>query len=373
MSIRGVAGALAVAAALCARTASASDGVTEINAARAAAGGVTPGDIAGFPVTLSAPGSYRLTGDLVVPDENTTAIAITAPNVTLDLGGFAISGPTSCAAFACAPTGVGVGVIGSADGSTVRNGRVTGMGLHGISLLARARVEDVDVGSNGGSGISVTQGSVRRSSAIGNGDNGFNLAEGSLEDSAAIGNATLGAALGANASYARNTLTGNASTSVLGGHATAGNVCSDRACSVSGARRFYLSPVPVDGANASTACTTGFHMASLWEVHDPSALFYDPVNGQTAGDAGQGPPSGYVAAGGGFFGAPGWIRTGYSNFSVGIAGLANCSGWSTASPMLYGSAVVLDAGWEAAAFRVSPWQTQRMSCNSPIAVWCVED
>ena len=43
------------------------DGVIEINQARALAGGVTPGDTAGFPVSLNDSGSYRLTSDLVPP------------------------------------------------------------------------------------------------------------------------------------------------------------------------------------------------------------------------------------------------------------------------------------------------------------------
>ena len=41
----------------------AADGVIEINQARAKAGGVTPGDTPLFPVTISQPGSYRLTGN----------------------------------------------------------------------------------------------------------------------------------------------------------------------------------------------------------------------------------------------------------------------------------------------------------------------
>jgi len=40
------------------------DGVIEINQAKAKAGAVTAGDTPGFPVTISAAGSYRLTGDL---------------------------------------------------------------------------------------------------------------------------------------------------------------------------------------------------------------------------------------------------------------------------------------------------------------------
>ena len=45
----------------------ASDGVIEINQARALQGGVTEGDTPGFPVTISQSGSYRLTGNLTVP------------------------------------------------------------------------------------------------------------------------------------------------------------------------------------------------------------------------------------------------------------------------------------------------------------------
>src|SRR5438128_5729077 len=66
------------------------DGVVLIDQNRALAGSVTFGDAPGFPVTLSQPGSYRLSGNLTVPDANTTAIEVTANNVTIDLNGFSI-------------------------------------------------------------------------------------------------------------------------------------------------------------------------------------------------------------------------------------------------------------------------------------------
>src|SRR5438477_1054895 len=72
------------------------DGVLLIDQNRALAGNVTPGDTPGFPVTISQSGSYRLSGSLTVPDMNTTAIQITADNVTLDLNGFSIIGPVAC-------------------------------------------------------------------------------------------------------------------------------------------------------------------------------------------------------------------------------------------------------------------------------------
>ena len=85
--------AIAVGA-LTAGPVSATDGVIEINQARALAGGVTAGDTAGFPVLIDSAGSYRLTGNLVAPTD-TTGIIVSAADVTLDLNGFSISGSGS--------------------------------------------------------------------------------------------------------------------------------------------------------------------------------------------------------------------------------------------------------------------------------------
>ncbi len=76
----------------------AADGLIQINHARALAGGVTAGDTAGYPVTLSESGSYLLTGNLTAPNQNTTILAETAERVSIDLNGFAIVGATVCAA-----------------------------------------------------------------------------------------------------------------------------------------------------------------------------------------------------------------------------------------------------------------------------------
>jgi hypothetical protein len=84
MDVRAAASSLFLLAILCAR-AHAVDGVIAINQARALAGGVTPGDAPGFPVIINAPGSYRLTGDLTVPDANIYGIFIDASFVQIDL------------------------------------------------------------------------------------------------------------------------------------------------------------------------------------------------------------------------------------------------------------------------------------------------
>src|SRR5438270_9518468 len=80
------------------------------------AGNVTPGDTPGFPVTISQPGSYRLSGNLTVPDANTTAISVTDNNITIDSQGFSILGLTTGVGVpvtSCSPAGNGQGVSSS--------------------------------------------------------------------------------------------------------------------------------------------------------------------------------------------------------------------------------------------------------------------
>jgi len=70
----------------------AADGVLEINQTCATRTGCFSGDAAGFPVTIGgkAGSSYRLTGDLIVPDENTDAIVVSTSDVGIDLNNFSI-------------------------------------------------------------------------------------------------------------------------------------------------------------------------------------------------------------------------------------------------------------------------------------------
>jgi hypothetical protein len=150
------AGALTLAMGF-AGTAWAVDGVIEINQASVKAAG-------GFPFTISQSGSYRLTGNLDLTDatalpggqtpQQTTAIAVTASDVTIDLNGFTIKGATSCSGGTCSPTGIGSGIDGSSKGNVaVLNGTVRGMGSFGVILGRQSRVERVRSVSNGGIGI----------------------------------------------------------------------------------------------------------------------------------------------------------------------------------------------------------------------------
>ena len=135
-------------------TAQAVDGVVLIDQSRVLAGGVTPGDAPGYPVTISQPGSYRLSGNLTVTSPGLNAIEIRASNVTLDLNGFGIAGTGR-------GSGGGQGIVGFAPGGTsvvVTNGSVRNMGSNGINLDSNIRIEKVLISGNGGYGVAVTTG-----------------------------------------------------------------------------------------------------------------------------------------------------------------------------------------------------------------------
>jgi parallel beta-helix repeat protein len=164
-------------------TLSAADGLTLINPKDVARGAITPGDAPGFPITITQPGSYRLTANLTVPDLNTTAVEITADDVTLDLNGFSIMGPNVCTPDpTTCQSGPGLGVhagslqFGIVPPNRVRvmNGTVRGMGLHGVRLMGEGTfVEKILAYSNGGPGIVVGDGSVIDSFSSLNGGSGI--------------------------------------------------------------------------------------------------------------------------------------------------------------------------------------------------------
>ncbi len=174
----------AFASILFATPAFATDGVLEISQTCAVQTGCFPGDAAGFPITIdgSAGRSYRLTGDITLPDENTTGVAISGPDVSLDLGGFAIRGVVSCSGtpIGCVPNGgVGFGVTVSIDAprALISKGSISGMGVDGIDIDGNSCVlSDLRVGSNRLDGIDTGNASaciVKGSSAVSNGGSGI--------------------------------------------------------------------------------------------------------------------------------------------------------------------------------------------------------
>jgi hypothetical protein len=140
---------------------------------------VTPSDAAGFPVTLDTRGSYVLTGNLTVSAAGTSAIHITQTQVSIDLNGFTIDGPSVCtgdgSALSCAPGG-GYGIESNTNYSSVRNGIISGFGSGGITTGVGdgARIEGITVEANGGMGINLDDhGVVRNCIAIRNHSNGI--------------------------------------------------------------------------------------------------------------------------------------------------------------------------------------------------------
>jgi hypothetical protein len=125
-------------------------------------------------------------------------------------------------------------------------------------------------------------------------------------------------------------------------------------------RKFYLTQTEHSGNEALTACTQGYHMASLWEIFNPSSLKYDTALGFTEADSGYGLPL-----------VSGWIRTGqFSSESD------NCSAWTTDSATQSGRVIrPEDANnWENTPAQVTaPWESGRRTCDTRRKVWCVQD
>jgi hypothetical protein len=331
----------------------ASDGVLEINQTCAVNTGCFPGDTAGFPVTIGAPGSYRLTSELLLTADG-DGILISVNDLTLDLNGFRIDGPSLCAPISCGTgTSDGIGVSSALVGQrvSVANGRVTGFSGSCVNLSGFAQVRGLTIQSCGGRGIEAGVGSIVVGNAVGNvGEEGLKL--------------------GPNSTFAHNTVVGSAMSNasafaVLGGSPSAGNACEDETCTRRGERRFYVTTASYNGAEADNTanCATGFHFASFFEIHDPTTLRYDTARGVTKADSGQGPPT---LSGG-------WIRTGYVSATAGGNGQANCSTWTSSALLEGGTVVGLSTNWSGSAEQGSPWNAFSYGCNTRLPVWCVED
>jgi len=327
----------------------ASDGRIEIDASRAALGGITPGDAPGFPVTLSQPGSYVLTEELLVPT-GSSGVEVTSPEVAIDLNGFRVRSGFVCTPGACA-AGSGQGVAVSPTTTphvTVANGTIRGFASDCLALGPHARVERLQLRDCGNDAIRVGIGShvvANRIDAIGR----------------------FGIALGGNDAYYGDNVIGDTAVgnpggiAIVGGAPASGNVCADGSCSPRGARRYFLSTVSRPGDLVLSGCGASFHMASLYELLDPSGLEYDVRRGHTTADSGKGPPASVA----------GWIRGGAASSAT-----LNCVNWTSNLGTRTGLRATLlpAASLGGAATRVSPWQVGSSgTCDVPARIWCVED
>jgi hypothetical protein len=158
-----------------------------------------------YPIVIDQAGSYVLTADLTVTAPDVDAISIEADNVTLDLAGHCLVGPSS---------GTGRGIYSAErQNIRVRNGVVSGFD-YGLQISAgsfgggnivtgvtasdnvscgimanNAIIEDCYAFSNDGVGIRTVRGSiVRDSCARSNGSHGISLHESSAVDCVAVEN-----------------------------------------------------------------------------------------------------------------------------------------------------------------------------------------
>ena len=214
----------------------AGDGALEISQTCVATG-CFPGDTAGFPVQTQSDARYVLTSSLVLPNANTDGVVL-ATGATLDLNGFAITGPYQCTGVppVCTGTGNGFGVMLNA-GATLRNGAVRGM-LIGVDIQGRSvTVENVviegndnqgiggggegmivrgcHVSRNGGSGILMSGAdgaSITGNVVMQNAGYGINMSAtgASILGNTIVDNTNSGILTSASNGYAQNVLSGNA-------------------------------------------------------------------------------------------------------------------------------------------------------------------
>lgn len=129
-----------------------------------------------------------------------------------------------------------------------------------------------------------------------------------------------------------------------------------------GMRQFYLGGGG-SGNSVSTSCAAGYHMASLWEIADPSNLKYNTTLGITQSDTGEGPPTSMI----------GFVRTGYTSNGSTTAGRANCLGWTSGSVAHDGTTAQLPDNWTSGSQNIGVWQVSVMDCIPGARVWCIED
>ena len=159
------------------------DGVLEINHTCAVQTGCFPGDGPGYPVFIDGQsgGSYRLTSNLIVPNENTDGILFNTSDIGIDLNNFAIISAACVGSTTdCTPTsGTGSGIERTSSlnrGVSVKNGSITGMGNYGVFIGDQARITNISVRWNRVDGINTSSGGiVSGNTAYQNGRHGINV------------------------------------------------------------------------------------------------------------------------------------------------------------------------------------------------------
>ncbi len=219
-----------------AASAGAVDGTIEINQAKVLAAGP-------FPYLIGGSGSYRLTGNLVVPS-GVDGLIVSANYVTIDLNGFSIIGDG----------GAVYGISASVVGTTVENGTITGFSQAGVYVGDDSIVKSVHVDSNtAGYGIDAGNNAVIEGCTANSNSRGINcrlsrcsIIGNTLNNNSAAGVNVVGSgslilhniiggdaggifASDATTAYGENVFNGNTSN-VSGGTSMKNNVCTGVIC-----------------------------------------------------------------------------------------------------------------------------------------------
>lgn len=207
------------------------DGAITIDQTKAMNGAVTPGDNAGFPVTISQSGTYRLMSHLTVPAGVDGIVIAANVDVVIDMNGFSIVGPVYCDKQTLCHSETGTIGIRTTQGTTalVSHGRIRGFTYAGISdgvgKASTVRLVDMQLSHNSSGahayrlmakrvyaehnaryGLIGTAGSIVDSITSYNGQAGISLWTGSVRGNTSMFNNGIGYALGVvafqdNASY----------------------------------------------------------------------------------------------------------------------------------------------------------------------------
>lgn len=149
--------------------------------------------ISTLPFTISASGSYYLTGNLTAAAGG-AGIIVSASNVTIDLGGFSLTGGAGLVQQQ------GIRVTGAESNVTIRHGTVRGWtndGIRSSTANTGIRVDNVQAIGNAGRGIAVGNDSVVSACiALGNGGEGISGGQNCQVLSCKVGDSTSAAVAG---------------------------------------------------------------------------------------------------------------------------------------------------------------------------------
>lgn len=211
--------------------------------------GSTPGvrlpgtPISTLPVTINTSGHYYLTNDVIGPADS-AGITVAANDVTLDLGGFTMTGDDGSLD--------GIFVNAPFQNVVVRNGSIVDWDAAGIEVsnAREAVIEDIHVSNSGGSGIVTANGArISRCTSAQNGNHGIDAGDANvITDCTALDNNDFGIFAGAHSVLSRVVASSNGS-GISAGPGAHVSMCAANGNNSGGIR--VLDRSTVDGCTAS--------------------------------------------------------------------------------------------------------------------------